>query len=189
MARLEAATARSSPIMPVARTDELVVEEFGEELLVYDLTRHKAHCLNRTAAFVWRRCDGRTTVAAVAAAVEKDGAFEKEAALTKASTLRLGDVAVRMALDRLAAAHLFSGRLTMPASEARLSRRDVMRAAGISLLVPLVESIVAPRAAEAASSVTSANCQDNCVGVNLPCSDVPGKKCRNTGQQGECQCL
>jgi hypothetical protein len=174
--------------MPVARTHELVVEELGDELLVYDLTRHKAHCLNRTAAFVWRRCDGRTSVAGVASALEKDGVLERDAALAKESALGLGEVVVWMALDRLVKAHLLTERLTTPTSEARLSRRGLMRTAGISLLVPVVESIVAPRAAEAASSVTSQACQDSCSGINLPCSDEPGKKCIQE-QPGQCQCI
>ena len=54
-------------LMPRARQDELVVEELPDETLVYDLKRHKAHCLNRTSALVWQHCDGRTSVAAVAA--------------------------------------------------------------------------------------------------------------------------
>jgi hypothetical protein len=183
------AVAGRTPIMPVARADGLIVEEFGDELLVYDLTRDKAHRLNRTAAFVWRRCDGQTTVAALAAALVKDQALEKDAAPATESTLRLGEMVVRMALDRLAAARLFTERLTMPASKARLSRRDVMRAAGISLLVPLVESIVAPRAAEAASSTTQSACFNNCDGVGLPCSDAPGKKCHQYSYQTYTVCV
>ena len=59
-------------LMPRARQDELIVEELQDETLVYDLKRHKAHCLNRTSALVWRRCDGRTTVAEVAALRERE---------------------------------------------------------------------------------------------------------------------
>ncbi len=50
-------------LMPRARQDELVVEELSDETLVYDLKRHKANCLNRTAALVWQDCDGQTSVA------------------------------------------------------------------------------------------------------------------------------
>jgi hypothetical protein len=156
--------------MPVARADGLVVEEFGDELLMYDLSLHHAHCLNPTAAFIWRRCDGRTAIAAVVAEV--------------------GEAAVWMAIERLATAGLLTQPVIAPASEAWVSRRDVMRVAGVSLLVPLVESIVAPRAAEAASSVTEQICQDTCSGINLPCSDQPGTKCKNFGSGGnnDCQC-
>ena len=166
--------ARTRPLMPAARTEGLVVEEFADEILVYDLKRHEAHCLNRTAALIWRRCDGRTTVAEVAAGLEKE------------LTPPPGEAAVRMALDRLGTAQLLTERVTVPGSYTRHSRRDVIRAAGLSLLLPVVESIVAPRAAEAASSTTSQACQDTCAGLNLPCSDAPGT-CRQP-VPGTCIC-
>jgi hypothetical protein len=122
----------------------------------------------------------------MAAALEKDGVLEEDAALARESTLRLGEVVVRMALDRLAKAHLFTERLTMSASEARLSRRDVMRAAGISLLVPVVDSMVAPLAAEAASTVPDAQCEGACIGIGLNC--VQGGKCVAIGP-GKCDCV
>ena len=42
------------------------MRDLQEEVLIYELQRDKAHCLNRTAGFVWQHCDGRTRVAAVA---------------------------------------------------------------------------------------------------------------------------
>src|SRR6266536_4274689 len=51
---------------PKARKAELIVREFADELLVYDKKRHEAHCLNRTAAVIWKHCDGRTSVAEIA---------------------------------------------------------------------------------------------------------------------------
>ena len=49
--------------LPTARQERLVIQELPDEVLIYDLDRDKAHCLNQTAAFVWKQCDGRTTVA------------------------------------------------------------------------------------------------------------------------------
>ena len=46
-------------IIPQARQEGLIVQELSEEVLVYDQQRHQAHCLNQTAAVVWRQCDGR----------------------------------------------------------------------------------------------------------------------------------
>ena len=43
---------------PAARRTGLVVRDLPDELLVYDLDRHQAHCLNRTAASVFRDADG-----------------------------------------------------------------------------------------------------------------------------------
>ena len=58
--------------MALARREDLVVQEMPDEILVYDLTRHKAHCLNQTAAFVWNHCDGLTTAAGIAGLMEKE---------------------------------------------------------------------------------------------------------------------
>ena len=137
-------------LMPIARQDELVVEELPGETLVYDLKRHKARCLNRTAALVWRRCDGETSVADVAALLKKELDIPTDEAV------------VWMALDRLGRAHLLSEPVTLPADRAQYSRREVLRTlrrvAGISLLLPVIESIVAPEAAAQASYITLAEC-------------------------------
>jgi hypothetical protein len=51
---------------PTARTSGLVVQDVPNEVLVYDLESNKAHCLNQTAAMVWRACDGKTSVPEIA---------------------------------------------------------------------------------------------------------------------------
>ena len=51
---------------PRARTDDLVVEEFEDEVLVYDGKNHQAHSLASAAAKVWRACDGTKDVPALA---------------------------------------------------------------------------------------------------------------------------
>ena len=126
----------TNALMPRARQDELVVEELQDETLVYDLERHKAHCLNRTSALVWQRCDGRTTVAEVAALLDRELKIPADEAV------------VWMALDRLDRVHLLKERVTLPADGARYTRREVLRTlrrvAGISLLLPVIESIVSP---------------------------------------------
>src|SRR5690242_11152383 len=50
---------------PQARQEGLVVHELPEELLVYDTETHEAHCLNGTATFVWKQCDGTTSVSEI----------------------------------------------------------------------------------------------------------------------------
>ena len=161
-------------LMPRARQDELVVEELQDETLVYDLKRHKAHCLNRTSALVWQHCDGRATVADVATLLDRQLKIPADEAV------------VWMALDRLGTAHLLTEQVTLPAERARYSRREVLRtlrrAAGISLLLPVVESIVAPRAAAQASCVTLTLC----TAATQPCSGLPicgspGRCCKASG--------
>src|ERR1700674_5130626 len=51
---------------PLARKAGLVIQELPDEVLVYDLERDRAHCLNQTAAFVWQRCDGKNTTQQIA---------------------------------------------------------------------------------------------------------------------------
>ena len=47
-------------------------EQLGDEASVYDWARAQVHALNPTAAFVWRLCDGATSPAAIAAAVQRE---------------------------------------------------------------------------------------------------------------------
>ena len=148
--------------MPKARKDELIVEELQDETLVYDLERDKASCLNRTAALVWRHCDGRTSVAEVAALLEEQAGTPTDEAV------------VWMALDRLSRTHLLSEPVTLPADRAQYSRREVLRTlrrvAGISLLLPVIESIVAPLAAAQASCVSSCTGVPNCTPCTPNCN-------------------
>lgn len=53
---------------PAARTRDVVVRTVGDEVLVYDLARHRAHSLNPVATAVWRAWDGARDVPARAAA-------------------------------------------------------------------------------------------------------------------------
>src|SRR5437899_315891 len=100
---------------PHAREEGLLIHELPDELLVYDLERHRAHSLNRTAALVWGHCDGRTTVAELASLIERELNLPAEEDL------------VWLALDRLGRAHLLRERLTPPAEAASYSRREFAR--------------------------------------------------------------
>ena len=62
----------TTPSMPKAKTERLIVREIDGETLVYDRGRDTASCLNEFAARVWRECDGETSVAAIAAALGED---------------------------------------------------------------------------------------------------------------------
>ncbi len=166
---------RITALMPRARQEELVIEALPDETLVYDLKRHKAHCLNRTSALVWQHCDGRTSVAEVAVLLEQLATPADEAV-------------VWMALDRLGRAHLLSEPVTLPADKAQYSRREVLRTlrrvAGISLLLPVIESIVAPRAAAQTSCITLTVCAGRSIlacGSDAICSS-PGQCCKKQGQ-------
>ncbi len=60
-------------VQPLARQASLVVKELEDETLVYDLETDKAHCLNSTAARVWKSCDGHSTVTDIAEQLSSPG--------------------------------------------------------------------------------------------------------------------
>lgn len=173
------------PLVPYARQDGLVVTDLPDETLVYDLQRHKAHCLNRTAALVWRACDGQTSIANLAARIQ----------------LELGEPVtedvVWLALDRLGQAHLLQERVSPPALLMGMSRREFLRKAAVASAValPVVASLTAPRAAQAASCNastgrnlgcqcdTNAQCAPNCCHKNSKTCVTPGgNNCGTTKQ-------
>jgi hypothetical protein len=125
--------------VPEARTEGLVVQHLTDEVLVYDQDRHKAHCLNHTAALVWKQCDGRSSVKEIASKLSLEVDREVEAEV------------VWLAVEQLSKTHLLKERVGM--SREGASRREVMRRIGIGAAValPVVTSIVAPKATQAAN--------------------------------------
>ena len=123
---------------PLARKEGLVIQELPDEVLVYDLDRDRAHCLNETAAFVWQHCDGRTSANEIARALGK-----------KVNTA-VDEKVVLFALDQLGRNHLMATPSVPPQLLAGLNRREMVRALGIAaaVAVPVVASIVAPTPAQ-----------------------------------------
>jgi hypothetical protein len=128
---------------PRAREKGLLTCEVADELLVYDLDRYKAHCLNSTAALVWRQCNGRTSVP------------EISRALNSAYGVTLDDDVVWCALEQLERAQLIHIDVThgWRTGSAKQTRRELIKRAGAAVAVglPLVRSIVTPTATEAAT--------------------------------------
>lgn len=127
---------------PVARKNDIYVEQLPNEVVIYDKISHQAHCLNKTVFTVWEHADGTRTVDELSELLS--GAFG--APLTRDATL--------IALEDLRNANLLqtSSKLDnapMP------SRRDLGRKfalAGVSAsLLPFVASIMAPTPAMATS--------------------------------------
>jgi hypothetical protein len=177
-----------SNIPPAARKEGLVLRELPEELLVYDLERHKASCLNRMAMATWRRCDGRATVGEIAEALEAE------------LQLPVDEGAVWLALDRLSRAHLLETPVALPDWTEACSRRQWVATVGkVSVaLVASVVSILSPTAAAAQSGlITEADCSalTNAQCANQPCTKSSGGKgcgktspvCQ-TSAKGFCRC-
>ncbi len=139
--------------VPRARTEGLVVQELPDEVLVYDRERDKAHCLNQTAALVWKYCDGETTVSNIAQRMGRD-----------LNTAPVDEKVVWYALDQLGKDHLLEESIAPPALLAGMSRREMVRVLGVAAVVavPLVTSIIAPTPAQAATCLPSgASCSSS----------------------------
>lgn len=137
---------------PLARKQGLIIEGLDDETLVYVLDSHKAHCLNSTSAAVWRLCDGRRDVAALARALESETGVPAHEDL------------VWLALEQLGGAHLLTD--PMPRT-ARISRRRLIRKLGEAAALPLIVSIVSPTAAQAATCIPN---RPGCAPVDAPCT-------------------
>jgi hypothetical protein len=146
--------------LPQMRQQGLVIDELPDEVLVYDLEQHKAHCLNQTAALVWKYCDGRTTPPEIALRLEKD------------LQAPCPEEMVWLALRQLESLHLLEQPITLSAQLADLSRnqlkhvsrRQLMRTLGIGAVVavPLITSIISPTAQAANSCLSSGSvCSSN----------------------------
>jgi hypothetical protein len=144
---------------PRMRQQGLIIDDLPDEVLVYDTDRQTAHCLNRTAALVWRGCDGHTSATEIARRLqaELDAPFNEEL--------------VWLALDQLEKLHLLEHSVSVPAQYTRLSRRQLIRSLGFAaaVTVPVVTSILAPTAVQAATCQLPGN---PCVPVKPCCSPL-----------------
>jgi len=127
---------RTAP-KPRARRDDLIVRPLASgETMVYDRETHEVHCLNRTSALVWQRCDGTATPEAIAASVAGE--------LGRPFTTEL----VEVALAELDEAGLLEEMPPQVREAVALTRRQAMSRIGqgalIAALVPLITTILAP---------------------------------------------
>ncbi len=122
----------NSSQVPVARKEGLVIQEMPDEVLVYDLDTNKAHCLNQTAAFVWKSCNGRNSVADITKLVGDD------------SGNAVPEDLVWLAIDQLSEKNLLANDLK--ANFNGSTRREVIKKIGLAAVIgiPIVASLTAP---------------------------------------------
>ena len=146
--------------MPIARREGLLIREVNDETLVYDMDRHKAHCLNRSAALIWKHCDGQKSASDIARLIE-----------VEQNTLVHADV-VQFGLLQLRRTHLIDKQITLTTDGEVLSRRDLIKRLGAAAAVglPLVTSVLAPRAVEASTCTAAGQ-------ACSPDSPAPGNTC------------
>ena len=164
--------------LPQARKEHLVIKDVDDEVLVYDLERDKAHCLNSLAADLWRLCDGKTTTEGLVAS------FEKE------TGRRIDESFIWFGLEDLRRSHLLNDDLVWPehrvaAKRLGISRREAVRRIGLGAVIalPLVISITAPTAAQTSSCGSRCHpciqnsecCSGVCIANNPNCSGAAKK--------------
>lgn len=126
---------------PVSRKSNIVVQGLENEVLLYDLSNHKAHSLNQTSALVYEFCDGTNSVAEISDLMSK-----------VLKTLVSEDL-VWLALKELKRHNLLENAEELTHQVAGFSRRELLKKARLPSLVllPVIVSIVAPTAIMAAS--------------------------------------
>jgi hypothetical protein len=128
-----------SETMPKSlKSNQLVVEKLGAELMIYDQARNQAFCLNQTAAFVWQHCDGKSTI--------------KDIAAKMAQTLGkpVDEKIVTFSLQSLSKDGLLETSNLTPFVPASMSRRELIEKIGVraAVALPLVTAlaVATPRA-------------------------------------------
>ena len=146
-------------VKPKAREEGLLTEQIGDELVVFDQQRKRASRLNKTVALVWRECDGTKSVSEIVAHLQKE--------LNEAADENL----VLLSLAQLDSAHLMEESVKQSTQDTRTSRREFVRKVGavgvMSMLLPLITTMVVPTPAQAQSG-TCAACGCAC-GCSCPC--------------------
>ena len=147
---------------PTARRENLLIEEVAGELLIYDVTKNRAHCLNESAATIWRHCDGTRSV--------------DELAQHLFPTLDTSDSRriVSLGIERLHRRKLLEN---LPTPAVDLSKRDLLKkvavlATAAGIVAPLISSVMAPTSAYAMSCVPAGGACTAIVGEccgGLPC--------------------
>ena len=163
--------------LPVARSENIVVQNAGKELLVYDLLTNKAYCLNETSKIVFEACDGKSSF----------NELKRKHQLT--------DEFIYFALDELRRENLIAGDYVSTFNG--VSRREAIRRVGLASLIalPVISSLAAPRAAHAQSLLpllaactqsvqcASAICGDTILGGGGRCCvDVNDSGCTTNAQ-------
>ena len=140
--------------LPKTRKQNLITRDLGYELLIYDELRHRAYCLNRTAAAVWKQCNGKRSIRQISVLLGNE--------LTGDRSMPIDERLIWHAIKQFKRDQLLEEAIEIPQSmlahvNGNPNRRQVIRALGLTAIVavPLVSSIVAPRAVQASTCIAS----------------------------------
>lgn len=125
------------------QSDGLVEQELETELMLFDSARNKAFCLNRTAAFVWKNCDGKTSVAEIASR------------LSERMHEPAGEEAVLYALNLLESDGLIESVQQGGSLRKTITRRDLLQKIGVGAIPMITVLFIHPAKAHASSIPSS----------------------------------
>lgn len=152
----------SAPFLPRARRENLIVQNMGDEIVLYDTLTNQAHVLNPSAALVWKLSDGKHRVPQLAQFVARELHAQPDTAL------------VELALKQLSLASLLEQSPASLPPTLKFTRREfIQKAALAAMVIPVVKTISAPGAQQASSCIPQGgSCQssDECCG-GRPCDD------------------
>jgi hypothetical protein len=122
---------------PLARKSDIFVENLPEEVVLYDKTNNKVHCLNKTAAAIWENCDGTRTVDDLVHVLESKFGTSADSNL------------VLQALEELKKANLMKAGTVAVPDAALTSRREAMGKMALAGSALVATIIAAPPSAHA----------------------------------------
>ena len=164
---------------PEGRCEDLVIQDVSDEVLIYDVKTKRAHHLNSTAAFVWKCCDGKSSILDIRKKYEQK------------TQERVSEDIIWLAIEQLSGRDLLVDPVAV--SFKGQSRREALKRISIAaaVILPIVASLKVPVAAQSASSCLSPACTctlvANCTNVGgCPCSQQ--STCPSLCTQG-CSCL
>ncbi|MBX7171343.1 MAG: PqqD family protein [Pyrinomonadaceae bacterium] len=130
-----------SEIYPVSRKADIVVQDFKDETLVFDLIKNKAFVLNETSSMVWQLCDGKNSIDEIT--------NKMSASINQTVSVEL----VWLAVEELNRENLIENNSFQITPFFGLSRREMVRKIGFASIItlPLISVLVAPTAINAAS--------------------------------------
>lgn len=148
---------------PAARSEDLVLQDVDGELLVYDRFNNSAHCLNATAAQVFRACDGYTSIQVMG------------------NQLNLDEINVEQALFELENCGLLQDEPQLGHTRREMAVKFAKYGTAASL--PFIVSTLGP-VAMAAATPTPAQCLSYSTGDCNDCTQICGCCCCCQGCSG-----
>lgn len=147
---------------PLALSEDIIIQNYDNETLVYNLKTNKMFHLNETSSLVWQFCDGRNSIEQISREVSQ-----------KLNTYASEEI-VWLTLQYLQTNKLLAQNVEPESSLNKISRREMIRKAGLATVVafPLITSVVAPSAISAASGAENAGCTNDCTDSSSMCGCV-----------------